>query len=105
MVKSDPGLKKMSEAQHSYLSVPVYGRYCGPKNSGPGAPVDSVDSACYRHDYCYATRGYFNCACDKKLYEELGTVLQRDYSILSNMAYYSGRMIRSFYSLVPCSSK
>lgn len=32
-------------------------RYCGPGCSGPGAPVNAVDSCCQLHDACYARYG------------------------------------------------
>ncbi|HWJ79734.1 MAG TPA: Parvovirus coat protein VP1-like protein [Niallia sp.] len=41
-------------------------RYCGPGCSGPGAPINYVDSCCKRHDMCVARYG--SCAyCDQKL--------------------------------------
>jgi len=45
----------------------IYGRWCGPGCSGPGAPIDSVDTCCRTHDGCYARRGYFDCQCDRDL--------------------------------------
>jgi hypothetical protein len=45
----------------------VYGNWCGPGNSGPGAPIDRVDQVCCRHDKCYSDRGYFDCSCDRDL--------------------------------------
>jgi RHS repeat-associated protein len=32
-----------------------YGNWCGYSRSGPQAPIDDVDAACKRHDYCLAT--------------------------------------------------
>src|SRR5262249_23497773 len=34
---------------------PGYGLYCGPLRVGPGAPIDTLDSACSAHDACLAT--------------------------------------------------
>lgn len=45
----------------------IYGRWCGPGCSGPGAPVDSTDECCMNHDHCYEKRGYFACSCDREL--------------------------------------
>ena len=52
------------------LSLPIYGNYCGPGHGDPtGAtpPIDAVDAACRAHDRCYASRGYFDCQCDRNL--------------------------------------
>ncbi len=43
-------------------------RYCGPGCSGPGAPINYVDSCCKMHDDCVARHGS-NCRCDKQLIE------------------------------------
>ncbi len=43
-------------------------RYCGPGCSGPGAPINYVDSCCKMHDDCIARHGS-NCRCDKQLIE------------------------------------
>ena len=52
----------------SGLGVPcVYGNWCGPGCSGPGAPIDDVDSCCRAHDLCYTARGYSSCSCDREL--------------------------------------
>jgi hypothetical protein len=50
------------------LDVPcLYGNWCGPGCSGPGAPIDAVDACCKAHDQCYGRRGYFACSCDREL--------------------------------------
>lgn len=47
------------------IDVPcLYGNWCGPGCSGPGAPIDGIDSCCQLHDTCYEYMGYFNCSCD-----------------------------------------
>ena len=38
------------------LCLPGY-RWCGPGCSGPGAPLNPVDSCCKRHDDCYRRSG------------------------------------------------
>jgi hypothetical protein len=40
-------------------------RWCGPGCSGPGAPINDVDSCCYKHDLCLK-RGNSPCYCDKR---------------------------------------
>lgn len=59
------------------LSLPVWGRYPGPGHSGPGKPVDVLDTACMHHDACYGHRGYFNCKCDQQLINEINRNLSR----------------------------
>ena len=49
------------------LSFPVHGNWCGPGHSGPGGPIDLLDSRCQTHDWCYGQKGYFNKACDREL--------------------------------------
>lgn len=45
----------------------VHGNWCGAGCSGPGAPIDGVDTQCKKHDQCYAARGYFACSCNNEL--------------------------------------
>ncbi|OFR89537.1 hypothetical protein HMPREF2863_08975 [Micrococcus sp. HMSC067E09] len=59
------------------LSIPVWGNWCGPGHSGPGAPIDTLDTLCMRHDKCYAARGYFDCACDAQLKAEIDRYASR----------------------------
>jgi hypothetical protein len=40
-------------------------RWCGPGCSGPGAPINDVDSCCYKHDLCLE-RGNSPCFCDQR---------------------------------------
>ena len=40
-----------------------YGHYCGKGDIG-GKPIDALDSACKKHDSCYAKHGWGACACD-----------------------------------------
>ncbi len=55
----------------SAIEIDLYGNWCGPGNSGPGAPVDPVDQACCWHDICFCTRGYDRCSCNLELIEGL----------------------------------
>lgn len=59
------------------VSIPVWGNWCGPGHSGPGAPKDTLDTLCMRHDKCYAARGYFNCYCDAQLKAEIARFSDR----------------------------
>lgn len=49
------------------IGFPVHGNWCGPGVSGPGAPIDLLDTRCRTHDLCYAEKGYFNKTCDRQL--------------------------------------
>ena len=57
------------------ISFPVYGNWCGPdypQNPYTAqAPLDALDAACMRHDYCTAVQGRFDCGCDLALMGEL----------------------------------
>lgn len=50
-----------------WLVVRVYGRWCGPNVSGPGTPVDKLDSACKDHDNCYAGKADGTSSGSEKL--------------------------------------
>ncbi|MFT8321500.1 MAG: Parvovirus coat protein VP1-like protein [Bacillus sp. (in: firmicutes)] len=41
-------------------------RYCGPGCSGPGVPINYVDSCCKAHDNCVSKYGSC-CLCDRAL--------------------------------------
>lgn len=58
-------------AQPQGIKIPVWGNWCGPGHSGPGTPVDTLDTLCMRHDKCYAQRGYLSCYCDAQLKAEI----------------------------------
>src|SRR5262245_12184340 len=56
------------------LSLPVYGRYCGPGYGDPTGntpPIDAVDAVCREHDLCYGRRRYFDCQCDRNLIQSM----------------------------------
>ena len=55
----------------------IYGNWCGPGCSGPGAPISPVDSCCKSHDNCYGSVGYFACSCDRKLQDCLWPYTQQ----------------------------
>ncbi|AYV66534.1 Parvovirus coat protein VP1-like protein [Niallia circulans] len=58
--------KKRRKRNPIKLCLPGGYRYCGPGCSGPGAPINYVDSCCRRHDQCVETYG--SCRyCDEKL--------------------------------------
>lgn len=47
-----------------------YGNWCGPTNSGPGEPINSLDRACMGHDHCL-NLGRDTCTCDAEFLTEL----------------------------------
>lgn len=58
----------MANAAPALAGIPcIYGNWCGPGCSGPGAPIDDVDACCKAHDECYSRRGYSSCSCDREL--------------------------------------
>ncbi|ELU5588530.1 hypothetical protein SCB17_003049 [Clostridium perfringens] len=65
--------------------VKVYGNWCGPGHSGPGAPVDEIDACCKKHDYCYDSSTPKR-ACDIKLANCLAP-------IYPNTTYYGKTLI------------
>src|SRR5262249_32622593 len=75
----------------------VYGKWCGPGCSGPGAPVDNVDQCCQAHDQCYTDRGYFACSCDKRLLACIAP--KRDMSTPKGRAAWA---VWSAFRALPC---
>ncbi|MDO4909658.1 MAG: phospholipase A2 family protein [Corynebacterium sp.] len=60
--------------ESSPVALPLYGNWCGPGFSGPGAPIDAIDEACMRHDLCYEHMGYFDELCDSILTERVSRI-------------------------------
>lgn len=57
---------KMRRMNKPGFCLPGGYRYCGPGCSGPGAPINYVDSCCKRHDRCIDKYG--DCyECDEEL--------------------------------------
>lgn len=81
-----------------YGGVPcIYGRWCGPGCSGPGAPLDDVDACCQAHDRCYSARGYSSCSCDRALLSCLAP--KRDLSTPKGRAAWG---IWTTFRALPC---
>jgi len=83
------------------IFAPVYGNWCGPNHpvdmSRAGPPVDVLDAACMRHDYCVATRGEYDCGCDISFLQELRATRWQNPMIQRN-----ARAIYDAMALVPC---
>ena len=87
----------------SWLDVPIYGNWCGPNHpenmSRAAPPVDGLDAACMRHDYCVAARGRFDCGCDIGLLRELRATRWPNPVMERN-----ARGIYDAIAMVPCDS-
>jgi len=92
------GMPGVVQAQ---VSMPVYGNWCGldhPVNPAFSAPpVDPLDAACMRHDYCTAAQGRFNCGCDLSLMYELRNTAWPTPSMQAN-----ARGIHDAIAVIPC---
>jgi hypothetical protein len=85
------------------ISLPVYGNWCGPDwpvniYNAP-APVDPIDAACMRHDFCFAALGDFSCRCDITLLNEL-----RNGRYNAPWQQNTARAIYDAIALTPCDS-
>lgn len=85
------------------IYAPVYGNWCGPNHpvnmTTASPPVDPLDAACMRHDYCIAVRGEYNCGCDIPFLRELRGTPWPNLLIQRN-----ARAIYDAVALVPCNS-
>jgi hypothetical protein len=69
---NNTNLKQTSEDKSKNFSLPcIYGNWCGPFCSGPGEPIDEIDTLCKQHDLCYGDKTKSKRYCDKKLIEDL----------------------------------
>ncbi|MCF4007747.1 hypothetical protein L1O03_11285 [Corynebacterium uropygiale] len=67
-----------SGAKGNRAKIVIWGNYCGPEHSGPGAPKDLLDAACKKHDECYGQpNSYGSCACDDALIAEINENYRR----------------------------
>lgn len=78
--------------------MPGYGNWCGPGNSGPGAPTNTLDRLCMNHDKCYAARGYFSCSCDR----ELVAAIDREYGRMGRVEKGMANAIKIYFKTAPC---
>jgi len=85
------------------IYAPIYGNWCGPNHpvnmSQAAAPVDPLDAACMRHDYCVAAQGENNCGCDISLLQVLRNTSWQNPVIQNN-----ARAIYDAIALMPCNS-
>lgn len=78
--------------------MPGYGNWCGPGNSGPAAPTNTLDRLCMHHDKCYAARGYFSCSCD----DELIANINREYYRMGTIEKGMANAIKIYFQAAPC---
>lgn len=94
-------------------TFPVYGNWCGPDHPRKGTnppPVDAVDAACRKHDFCYAHK-YFACDCDNQLLADLATIKNDKWKgrkQVSGDEYFqfessTVRAIRAYFAATACS--
>ncbi len=83
------------------ISFPIYGNWCGPDYPSniynAAGPIDQIDAACMRHDFCYAAAGDFNCGCDITFLNEL-----RNGRYPTPYHQNSARAIYDAIALTPC---
>ncbi|MEJ2621543.1 MAG: hypothetical protein P8163_15145 [Candidatus Thiodiazotropha sp.] len=69
-----------SEEESSPL-MPTYGNWCGlnhpkdPLTAPP--PVDTLDSICKQHDFCYLANGHMDCNCDSDFIQAINANRQK----------------------------
>ena len=90
----------MQSDKNDRISLPLWGNWCGPGHSGPGAPQDLLDTACMHHDKCYGNKGYFNCACDQALIDEINRNYSHMKTAEKNRRSSSSSLFHSAKSLV-----
>jgi hypothetical protein len=78
----------------------LYGNWCGPGNSGPGAPIDAVDQVCCLHDKCYTDRGYLDCSCDRDLVARMPGAIANANTPAAGRAF--GIAAAAFFAVTPC---
>ena len=60
-----------------YISIPIYGNWCGPGYPKPDEnpqSIDALDEACKRHDLCYRsnkTNVVYDNSCDLDVLDDL----------------------------------
>jgi len=87
-------------SQAALLALDLYGNWCGPGQSGPGAPVDRVDQVCCRHDRCYSSRGYFDCKCDRDLIAAMPAAIADSRTSAAGRAFGAAAAVT--FAALPC---
>lgn len=80
----------------SHLTLPIYGNYCGPgTEDNAGNPIDYLDSCCKTHDDCYYCDGYFSCACDRALINNIN----KQYSQMTGSTKSAAIAIKTYFTV------
>lgn len=83
------------EGIEAYVSIPIYGNYCGPGTEpNAGNPIDYLDSCCRTHDDCYASTGYFACTCDSALISNI----DKQYSQMTGSTKNAATAIKGYFT-------
>lgn len=80
------------------FGLPVWGNWCGPRHSGPGAPLDTLDRLCMEHDECYRDQGRFDCECDARLTSQI----RRLFTQMTPKERAMAAAIAVYFHVVPC---
>lgn len=107
------GCANKSRDQSTTGTLPVYGNWCGPGHPRNGVnppPVDAVDTACRKHDNCYAQKKYFACECDNNLLIDLAKIKNDKWKgreQISGDEYFefenaTVRAIRTYFAATAC---
>ncbi|MCG8016521.1 MAG: hypothetical protein JAY97_09925 [Candidatus Thiodiazotropha sp. 'RUGA'] len=89
-----------SEERSSFF--PKYGNWCGlnhpndPLTAPP--PIDTLDSICREHDFCYLANGHMDCECDSAFIRAINANRQR----FSGSEKLVAHTLRVYFRGSPC---
>ncbi|ROR94941.1 hypothetical protein EDC56_3756 [Sinobacterium caligoides] len=98
--------QKVDQNKHSLTKnlMPKYGNWCGANHpediNNAEQPINSLDEACMRHDYCYGKSGYFDCTCDAALNDEIISGLKN--GLYSGQEKVFARSVHLYFNGSPC---
>lgn len=91
-----------NDSQLATRGLDVYGNWCGPGHSGgpdhDWAAIDTLDSLCRTHDFCYEDRGYFACSCDNALIK--GITSNSD--VMTGTEQAMAVVVAAYFLAAPC---
>lgn len=95
-----PSAAAAAAGEVGLAQIPIYGNWCGPGHSGPGAPIDPVDRVCCLHDQCYDDRGTLDCACDRDLVARMPGAIADSRTSAAGRA--AGTAAMALFAVSPC---